>query len=94
MSGRRWYTADALTADLTNHHHHLRAASKVEAERRTRRRYPGAVAVLVRLEESWRQGPSVPPASVLLATYVNARAGNSEGGGASDTSSQSGIAQE
>ena len=23
MNDRRWYTADTLTADLTNHHHHL-----------------------------------------------------------------------
>ena len=31
MIDKRWYTADALTADLTNHHH-LREASEVEAE--------------------------------------------------------------
>ena len=55
MNDRRWYTADALTADLRNHHHHLRAASEEEAERRMCDRYPEAVAVLVRLEESWRQ---------------------------------------
>ena len=58
MSGRRWYTADALTADLKNHHHHLRAASEEEAERRMRERYPEVVAVLVRLEESWRKALS------------------------------------
>jgi hypothetical protein len=52
---RRWYTAEALTADLTNHHHHFRAASEEEAERRMRERYPEAVALLVSLEESWRQ---------------------------------------
>ncbi len=57
MNGRRWYTADALMADLTNLHHHLRAASEEEVERRMRGRYPGAVAVLVRPEESWRQVP-------------------------------------
>jgi uncharacterized protein (DUF1697 family) len=61
---RHWYTADALMADLTNHHHHLRAASEAEVERRMLKRYPKAVAVLVRLEESWRQvvlGGSGPP---------------------------------
>jgi hypothetical protein len=50
-----WYTADALLADLTNRHHHLRAASEEEAERRMRLRYPQAVAVLALLEESRRQ---------------------------------------
>jgi hypothetical protein len=54
MNERRWYTADALRADLGNHHHHLRAASE-EVERRMRERYPEAVAVLVPLEESWLQ---------------------------------------
>ncbi len=60
MSGKLWYTVDALQADLTNHNHHLRVASEEEAERRVRRRYPEAVAVLVRLEESWRQDLSAP----------------------------------
>ena len=60
MNERYWYAADALMADLTNHHHHLRAASEEEVERRMRERYPEAVALLVRLEESWRQ--------VLLST--------------------------
>jgi hypothetical protein len=55
---QRWYTADALRADLGNHHHHLRGASEEEVERRMRERYPQAVALLVRLEESWRQGLS------------------------------------
>ncbi len=55
MNDRRWYIADALMADLTNYHHHLRAASEQEVERRMRKRYPEAVALLVRLEESWRQ---------------------------------------
>ena len=55
MNDRRWYIADALTADWTNHHHHLRAASEEEVERRMRKRYPDVVAVLVRVEESWRQ---------------------------------------
>ena len=55
MSDKRWYTADALRSDLTNHHHHLRATSEEEVERRMRKRYPGAVAILIRLEESWRQ---------------------------------------
>jgi hypothetical protein len=58
MSGKRWYIADALQADPINHHHHLRAASEEEVERRMRKRYPGAVAVLVHLEESWRQSLS------------------------------------
>jgi len=56
MSDRRWYTADALLRDLTNQHHHLRAASEEEVERRMHERYPQAVAVLVRPgEESWLQ---------------------------------------
>jgi uncharacterized protein (DUF1697 family) len=55
MSDRRRYVADALMADLTNHHHHLRAASEEEVERRMCKRYPEAVALLVRQEESWRQ---------------------------------------
>ena len=55
MSDKRWYTADALRSDLTNHHHHLRAASEEEVERRMRKRYLGAAAILVYLEESWRQ---------------------------------------
>jgi hypothetical protein len=58
MGDKRWYAADALGADLTNRHHRLRAASEEEAERRMRRRYPGAVAILVLLEESWRQNMS------------------------------------
>jgi hypothetical protein len=55
MGEKRWYDADALGADLTNHNHHLRAASEEEVERRMRKRYPKAVAILVLLEESWRQ---------------------------------------
>ncbi len=55
---RYWYTANALMADSTNHHHHLRAASEEEVERRMLKRYPEAVALLVRLEESWRQALS------------------------------------
>ncbi len=64
MSDKRWYTADALEADLANRHHHLRAASEEEAERRMRKRYPGAVAILVLLEESLRQGPAPSLGSV------------------------------
>jgi hypothetical protein len=58
MGDKRWYTADALGADLTNRHHHLRATSEEEVERRMRKRYPGAVAILVLLEDSWRQSLS------------------------------------
>ncbi len=58
MGEKRWYAADALGADLTNRHHHIRAASEEEAERRMRGRYPGAVAVLVYPEQSWRQNPA------------------------------------
>ncbi len=62
MSEKRWYVADALGADLTNRHHHIRAASEEEVERRMRKRYPKAAAILVLLEESWRQHPaSVTP---------------------------------
>ena len=59
MNHRRRYVADALMADLTNHHH-LRAASEEEVERRMRERYPEAVALLVRLEESWQQVGAAP----------------------------------
>ena len=72
MNDRVWYAADALMVDLTNHHHHLRAASEEEVERRMRERYPEAEAVLVRLEESWRQvvlsrsgATPYPPAGAL-----------------------------
>ena len=58
MGEKRWYAADALGTDLTNHHHHIRAASEAEVERRMRNRYPKAAAVLVLLEESWRQNPA------------------------------------
>jgi hypothetical protein len=65
MGEKRWYAADALGADLTNRHHHIRAASEAEVERRMRKRckrYPSAAAILVLLEESWRQNPaSVAP---------------------------------
>ncbi len=57
MGDKRWYAADALGADLTNRHHHIRAASE-EVERRMRKRYPKAAAILVLLEESWRQHPA------------------------------------
>ncbi len=61
MGYKRWYVADALGADLSNRHHHIRAASEEEVERRMRKRYPKA-AILVLLEESWRQNPtSVAP---------------------------------
>jgi hypothetical protein len=61
MSDKRRYVADALMADLTNRHHHVRAASEEEAERRIRKRYPDAVAVLVRHEDSRRATSSFGP---------------------------------
>lgn len=54
MNDRHLYIADALTADLTNHHH-FRATTEEEAERSMCERYPEAIAVFVRPEESWRQ---------------------------------------
>jgi hypothetical protein len=61
MGEKRWYVADALDVDLTNRHHHIRAASEEQVERRMRKRYPKA-AILVLPEESWRQNPvSVGP---------------------------------
>lgn len=58
MGDERRYTTDALLADLTNRHHHPRMTSEGEAERRMRKHYPKAVAILVRPEESWRQESS------------------------------------
>jgi hypothetical protein len=58
MNKRRWYAADALMADLANHHHHLRAASEAEVERRMRDRYPEAEAILVRRMRSGRRALS------------------------------------
>jgi hypothetical protein len=58
MGYKRWYAADALQPDLTNHHHHLRAGSEEEVERRMRKRYPGAAAILIHVEESCRQDPA------------------------------------
>ena len=55
MGEKRWYDADALGADLTNRHHHIRAASEEEVERRMRNRYPKAAAILVLLGGAWRQ---------------------------------------
>ena len=55
MNQRAWYAADALMADLTTRHHHVRAASEGGAERKVRGRYPEAVAILVRQEESGRR---------------------------------------
>jgi hypothetical protein len=60
MGDRRWYAADALRADLSNRHHHLRTSSEEEAERRMRGRYPGVAVILARPEESWRQDLSRP----------------------------------
>ncbi len=55
MSERTRYAADALMADLKNHHHHLSASSEAEVERRMRDRYPEAVAIMVRRMRSRRQ---------------------------------------
>ena len=55
MNDRYQYVADALMADLTNRHHHIRGASEKEVERRIRQRYPNASAVLVRQETTLRQ---------------------------------------
>jgi hypothetical protein len=60
MNYRIWYAADALMADLTVRHHHVRAAAERQVEKRMRRRYPEAVAILVRREMSWRQVLSHP----------------------------------
>jgi hypothetical protein len=55
MNDRYQYVADALMADLTNRHHHIRGASEKEVERRIRQRYPNASAVLVRQETTLGQ---------------------------------------
>ena len=44
---RRRYVADALMADLSSFHHHVRAASEGEAERRMRARYPTAARIFL-----------------------------------------------
>ena len=48
MERREWYEADALMADLTGYFHRLRGTSEEEIERRMRKRYPHAIAILVR----------------------------------------------
>jgi len=58
MNDRHWYVAEALLADLTDRHHHIRATSREEVERRMRKRYPDAAAILVSREDSWRQALS------------------------------------
>ncbi len=60
MNYRIWYAADALMADLTVRHHHVRAVAEEQVEERMRRRYPDALAILVRREESWRQALAHP----------------------------------
>ena len=54
MNEKRWYTVDALSADLGNHHHRLREESEA-VEPRMRKRRPEAAAVLEHPEESWLQ---------------------------------------
>jgi hypothetical protein len=39
MTDRIWYAGDSLMADLTIRHHHARAASEEEVERKMRERY-------------------------------------------------------
>jgi hypothetical protein len=58
VENRVWYEADALMADLTGYFHRLRGTSEEEVERRMRKRYPLAVAILVR-----RKRPSGLPTS-------------------------------
>ena len=48
MENRVWYEADALMADLTGYFHRLWGTSEEEIEKRMRKRYPRAVAILVR----------------------------------------------
>ncbi len=55
MNDRYQYVADALMADLTNRHHHIRGASEKEVELKVRQRYPNALAVLVWQETTLRQ---------------------------------------
>jgi hypothetical protein len=56
VENRVWYEADALMADLTGYFHRLRGTSEQEIERRMLKRYPLAVAILVR-----RKHPSELP---------------------------------
>ena len=58
MEDRVWYEADALMADLTGYYHRLRGSSEEEIEQRMRKRYPHAIAILVR-----RKHPSELPTS-------------------------------
>jgi hypothetical protein len=48
MENRAWHEADALMADATGYFHRLRGTSEEEIETRMRKRYPRAVAILVR----------------------------------------------
>ena len=48
MVNRVWHEADALMADATGYFHRLRGTSEEEIEKRMRKRYPRAVAILVR----------------------------------------------
>jgi hypothetical protein len=48
MENRDWYEADALMEDLTGYFHRLRGTSEEEIEQRMRKRYPRAIAILVR----------------------------------------------
>jgi hypothetical protein len=70
MNDRAWYAVDALMADLTIRHHHVRAASEEEAERKIRERYPRAVTILGRRAESWRQGLSRPDPVLRSARHT------------------------
>lgn len=58
MENRVWYEADALMADLTGYYHRLRGNSEEKIEQRIRKRYPRAIAILVR-----QKHPSELPSS-------------------------------
>ena len=47
MCDRSWYAVDALMVDLTSHQCRVSATSEEDAERKTRDRCPGAVAIMV-----------------------------------------------
>jgi hypothetical protein len=71
---RRWYEAEVLMADLTGHHHTMRAACANEIEARVRQIYPKAVTILVRPEageepDSYALPAGANPDYLLLASF-------------------------